>query len=104
MIFRQRLRMALFAQQALVCTVSLVLALSCSRVDNSRVDNAQRLNGSPEAPFLAAEPVVLSPEEQTDDALAATRRSDANANGQLPQLTPQEHMKRAAIYQANRAF
>jgi soluble lytic murein transglycosylase-like protein/outer membrane protein assembly factor BamD (BamD/ComL family) len=95
--------MALFAQQALVCTVSLMLALSCARVDK-HVENSQPMNGSPEAPFMAAEPVALSPEDQTDDALASTRRSDANANGQLPQLTPQEHMKRAAIYQTNRAF
>jgi soluble lytic murein transglycosylase-like protein len=92
--------MALFAQQVLVCTVSLMLTLACVRVDDS-----QNVNSALAAPFMSSESFTLSPEDQTDDALAATRRSDANANdGQLPQLTPQEHMRRAAIYQANRAF
>jgi soluble lytic murein transglycosylase len=106
MNFRRGLKMALFAQQVLVCSVSLLLALSCARVDNS-----QPANNATAAPLLssgeAAEPVILSPEDQTEEALAAARRADeqgGGTNGQLPQLTPQEHMRRAAIYQANRAF
>src|SRR5205085_5371570 len=41
------------------------------------------------------------------EALAATRRADGSGRAPdagPPQLTPQEHMRRAAIYQANRAF
>jgi soluble lytic murein transglycosylase len=100
--------MALITQQALVCVAALLLAFSCARVDNSRTSNvAQTSDGAPPDEFSAAAPVVLSPEDQTDNALAATRSADAaerGGDGQLSQLTPQEHMRRAAIYQANRAF
>jgi soluble lytic murein transglycosylase len=106
------MKMALPAQQILVCTASLMLALSCASVDSSRTSNAPNdtSNDGPHAPVFtseAAEPVVLSPEDQTEDALNTTRRADESARaegGGLPQLTPQEHMRRAAIYQANRAF
>jgi soluble lytic murein transglycosylase len=94
--------MALLIQQAAASVVALMLALSCVRVDESR-----SANSAPVAPFLSSEPVALSAEEQTEDALAAMRRSDSGgrgADGELPRLTPQEHMRRAAIYQANRAF
>ncbi|HYY94082.1 MAG TPA: transglycosylase SLT domain-containing protein [Pyrinomonadaceae bacterium] len=101
--------MALFAQQALICAVALMLALSCARVGNpppaNVADNANE--AQPDSPSSAPETFALSPADQTDEALAAARRSDAEgrgAGGQLPQLTPQEHMRRAAIYQANRAF
>src|SRR5215218_3816285 len=103
------MKMALLAQQILVCAVSLLLALSCASVNPSNASN-DTSNGGPHAPVLtseAAEPVVLSPEDQTEDALNSTRRSDESgraAGGGLPQLTPQEHLRRAAIYQANRAF
>ncbi|HZT59010.1 MAG TPA: transglycosylase SLT domain-containing protein [Pyrinomonadaceae bacterium] len=100
--------MALITQQALVCVTALLLALSCARVDSSRTSNAaENSNATPPDDFSAAATFVLSPEDQTDAALAATRSADASArgsDGQLPQLTPQEHMRRAAIYQANRAF
>jgi soluble lytic murein transglycosylase len=100
--------MTLFAQQALVCIAALLLALSCARVNNSQLSNGtQTSNVAPPDEFSAAPAVVLSPEDQTDDALAATRRADGSArasDGSLAQLTPQEHMRRAAIYQANRAF
>jgi soluble lytic murein transglycosylase len=103
------MKMALTAQQILVCAASLLLALSCASVNNSRASNTSN-DATPHAPVLsseAAEPVVLSPEDQTEDALNSTRRADESARvegGALPQLTPQEHMRRAAIYQANRAF
>ncbi|HYX40598.1 MAG TPA: hypothetical protein VE821_02815, partial [Pyrinomonadaceae bacterium] len=94
--------MALFAQQALVCIAALLLALSCARVNNSQLSNGtQTSNVAPPDEFSAAPTVVLSPEDQTDDALAATRRADGSArasDGGLAQLTPQEHMRRAAIY------
>ncbi|HST53868.1 MAG TPA: transglycosylase SLT domain-containing protein [Pyrinomonadaceae bacterium] len=99
--------MAFIAQKALACAASLLLALSCVRVDDSRTSNiVQTSNVAPADESGAAAPVVLSPEDQTDDALAATRSADASGRGGggLPQLTPQEHMRRAAIYQANRAF
>src|SRR3712207_2692569 len=106
------MKMALLAQQVLVCAASLLLALSCASVNTSNATNtsSDASNGGTHAPVLmseAAEPVVLSPEDQTEDALNTTRRSDASGRaegGGLPQLTPQEHMRRAAIYQANRAF
>jgi len=94
--------MALLIQQAAVSVVALLLALSCARVDDSR-----SANSAPAVPFLSSEPITLTAEEQTEDALATMRRSDSSgrgADGQLPKLTPQEHMRRAAIYQANRAF
>src|ERR1051325_9030826 len=104
---RQGLRMALFIQQALVCAASLLLALSCARTEPA-ANNTHAPGGSPDVPLLtAAEPVVLSPEDQTEDALNSTRRADESGRaegGRLPQLTPQEHMRRAAIYHANRAF
>src|SRR2546421_9122830 len=108
-VFRRSLKMALFIQQALVCFAALLLALSCARVGNPPPANvADDANvAPPDSPSSAPEVFTLSPEDQTDEALAAARRSDAEgrgASGQPPQLTPQEHMRRAAIYQANRAF
>jgi soluble lytic murein transglycosylase len=104
------MKMALLAQQIFLCAASLLLALSCASVDPSRTSNSSNDAAAPHAPVFtseAAEPVVLSPEDQTEDALNTTRRADESARaegGGLPQLTPQEHMRRAAIYQANRAF
>ena len=93
------------AQQVIVCAMASLLALSCARVGDA----------PPAAPSAGPAPYVLSgdeapplsPEEQTEDALALTRRADAEGRpgpGQLPRLTPQEHMRRAAIYHTNRAF
>jgi soluble lytic murein transglycosylase len=101
------MKMALLAQQIFVCTASLLLALSCASVDTSRTSNNDAAPHAPVFTSEAAEPIVLSPEDQTEDALNTTRRADESARsegGGLPQLTPQEHMRRAAIYQANRAF
>jgi soluble lytic murein transglycosylase len=53
--------------------------------------------------FVESAPEVA----QGDDALVNTRRLDRtgrSADGQLAQLAPVEHMRRAAAYQANRAF
>src|ERR1044072_99195 len=103
------MKMALLAQQILVCAASLLLALSCASVETSRTANASNDAASHTPAFTseAAEPVVLSPEDQTEDALNSARRADESGRGDgggLPQLTPQEHMRRAPIYQANRAF
>lgn len=53
--------------------------------------------------------LTVSATSQTlsESALAAVRRSDAearDAKGNVPRLTPTEHMRRAGIYLANRAF
>lgn len=100
--------MALFIQQVLVCAASLLLALSCARVEPAAHNANNPAAGSPDAPLLsAAEPITLSPEDQTEDALNNVRSADSSARAGgsgVPQLTPAEHMRRAAIYQANRAF
>jgi soluble lytic murein transglycosylase-like protein len=101
--------MALFIQQVLVCAAALLLALSCARVEPAANSNANNVvGGSPDAPLLsAAEPITLAPEDQTEDALNNVRRADTEARadgGGVPPLTPSEHMRRAAIYHANRAF
>src|SRR5919205_2577346 len=99
------MRMVLMVQQVLLCFASLLLALSCASVGTT--PNAANAPHVPAFTSEAAETVVLSPEDQTEDALNSTRRADESGRtegGGLPQLTPQEHMRRAAIYQANRAF
>jgi len=96
--------MFLNAQPALVCTLALVFALSCARVENTQP-------GGGVAPATTAageaDAVVLSADDQSDGALAVTRRLDAEgraAGGGLPRLAAPEHMRRAGIYHANRAF
>src|SRR5436305_13726495 len=107
---RHGFKIALLTQQAFVCVVALLLAPSCARVDDSRMSNGtQASNVAPSEQFDAAEaaaPFVLSPEDQTDDALAATRRADESGrapDGRPPLLTPQEHTRRPARSRANRA-
>jgi soluble lytic murein transglycosylase len=54
--------------------------------------------------LITVQAVAQSPSET---ALAAVRRSDASAGGatgDVPKLAPAEHMRRAAVYLANRAF
>ncbi len=60
--------------------------------------------GAPSAPPTAE---ASAEDAQGDEALAAARRLDRlarNADGTLRPLPPEEHMRRAAIYFANRAF
>lgn len=48
-----------------------------------------------------------TPQSSSETALSGVRRSDAaarDANGNVSRLTPAEHMRRAAVYLANRAF
>jgi soluble lytic murein transglycosylase len=100
--------MALFIQQVSLCAAALLLALSCARVEPAANSANNSAFSSPDAPLLSeAEPFTLAPEDQTEDALNNVRRADetARAGGSgVPQLTPAEHMRRAAIYHANRAF
>jgi soluble lytic murein transglycosylase len=100
--------MVFFIQQVFVCAAMLLLALSCARVEPNANNNGTHAASTNEAPLLsAAEPIVLSPEDQTEDALNTIRRADESGRtggAGLPQLTPAEHMRRAAVYHANRAF
>ncbi|HYJ88585.1 MAG TPA: transglycosylase SLT domain-containing protein [Pyrinomonadaceae bacterium] len=51
--------------------------------------------------------VALNPQSSSDASLAAVRRQDRearNARGVITRLTPEEHLRRASIYHANRAF
>src|ERR1044071_1212493 len=104
---RRRLRMALFIQQVSLCAAALLLALSCARVEPAANNANNSAFSSPDAPLLSeAEPFTLAPEDQTEDALNNVRRADETARaggGGVPQLTPAEHMRRAAIYQIGRA-
>ncbi len=92
-------------QLLLVCSSALYFTLACMRATTT-APSPSPMPSTPVAMSEAAELVVLSADEQTDDALANVRRADAEAQtgGDLPQLTPQEHLRRAAIYHANRAF
>ena len=101
--------MAIIIQQALVCATALLLALSCASVEPAANHNGGvPAAAAPDAVLLSdAEPVVLAAEDQTEDALNTVRRADESARAGapgVPQLTPTEHMRRAAIYHVNRAF
>ncbi|MDT7605277.1 MAG: soluble lytic murein transglycosylase [Acidobacteriota bacterium] len=64
-------------------------------------------NATTESPAAAVFFESLPDEQQGDDALANARRLDHEnrpANGELPNVSAQEHMRRAAVYLANRAF
>src|SRR5882672_7488316 len=57
------------------------------------------------SPFAAAHP--QSKQANSDASLAAVRREDRlarNAKGTITRLSPEEHLRRAGIYHANRAF
>lgn len=83
--------------------VALAITPACVPVEtpHASVSNASNVT-STEAPF------ELAPETaQGDDALSNARRLDREGrsiDGQLAQLAPAEHMRRAAAYHANRAF
>jgi soluble lytic murein transglycosylase len=82
-----------------VCLPALALSIACARIEHLPATNS--------SPIVEADAVVLSADDQTEDALLLTRRLDdagRGTNRQLPKLAPQEHMRRAAIYHANRAF
>ena len=99
--------MAATAQLLLVCASALSFTPACARMETTSTTNAA---APPVAAIVyteSADPVVLTPEEQTEAALDSVRRSDRDGrttDGQLSVLTPQEHMRRGAIYHANRAF
>ncbi|HEV3468064.1 MAG TPA: transglycosylase SLT domain-containing protein [Pyrinomonadaceae bacterium] len=95
--------MFLNAQHTLVCALALALSLACARVETPPAGGG----GATAAAVEAGDAFVLSADDQSDGALAVTRRMDAEGRGgggELPRLSAQEHMRRAAIYHANRAF
>ncbi len=86
---------------AAVCVSTLAFALACMRAENPRPDV------SPVASAFAPAEATLVAENQTDDALANTRRMDKaerTAEGQLARLSAEDHLRRAATYHTNRAF
>src|ERR1051326_7286754 len=84
---RHGLKMAFITQQALVCITALLLALSCARVDSPRTSNAAGTpDGAPPDDFSAPATFALSPDDQTDAALAAARTADATGRGSDGQL------------------
>lgn len=101
---RRRLyAMTPLAQIFFICLTTLAPS-SCVRVEPTVGGDAAAAYAS-----VAAAPsnIVLSADDQTDGALTAARQADLSGRdpaGQLPQLTPDEHLRRAAIYQTNRAF
>ncbi len=83
----------------ILLALSGLLPLACTRVEPAR-----------DAPPSAAAAAFFEPlptADQGDDALVLARRLDTQGRGvadALPQLSPQEHIRRAAVYLANRAF
>jgi soluble lytic murein transglycosylase len=94
---------ALIAHLLLALLPTLLLPNACTRLAPTTMP------ASEQQPALTGELFVepTSPLDQGDDALALTRRLDAQGrgiDGGLPQLSPTEHMQRATVYLANRAF
>ncbi|HEX5707642.1 MAG TPA: transglycosylase SLT domain-containing protein [Pyrinomonadaceae bacterium] len=82
----------------------LALSTACARVENT---SAGANSNAVAASVASADVVVLSSDMSGDDALSVMRRLDRagrTGDGQLPQLSPEEHMRRAAVYHSNRAF
>ncbi|HEY0099135.1 MAG TPA: hypothetical protein VGB76_09295, partial [Pyrinomonadaceae bacterium] len=80
--------------------VALALTPACAPVETPHASVAN---------VASTEVLIESAPEaaQGDDALSNARRldrADRAADGQLAQLAPAEHMRRAAAYHANRAF
>ena len=92
--------LALIAQTLLISFITL-LPQGCTRAPAPlALSNANAPAGEP-----SFEP--LTTDDQSDDALALARRLDSQGrgiDGELPQLSPAEHMRRANVYLANRAF
>ncbi len=87
---------------ALVCAS----ALSCAPVEKTP-DNGRPAASAAALSMPAASATLIPSEDQMDGALTTTRRvdrSERDANGQLPQLPPAEHLRRATVYHTNRAF
>lgn len=82
--------------------VALAITPACAPVATPQASVSNVSNVTNAALFESASEV-----EQGDDALSNARRLDRagrSIDGQLAQLAPAEHMRRAAAYHANRAF
>lgn len=96
---RKRIMFASATQLLFACLASLNFMFACARVEPPKLDSTQAVN----AVFFEAVPT----DDQSDAALAKARQLDQqgrSVDGQLAQLPAQEHLRRAAIYLANRAF
>ena len=87
---------------------TLALGLACLAPANNPTNAPADavLSSSPLASEAPAEEAALDP-QASDSALVEVRRLDRqgrNPSGELAALTPQEHMRRAAVYHGNRAF
>lgn len=84
--------------------IALALApASCAPANTSHTSVSSFAGNLAGTVFVEPPPEVV----QGDDALANARRMDRagrSRDGQLAQLAPVEHMRRAAAYHANRAF
>jgi soluble lytic murein transglycosylase-like protein len=97
--------MLIFAQQLAACAAALFFTIGCARVETTPTAPGEA--GPPATDFsTAADAIVVTADEQNDAALAVTRKLDeeGRTGGQVPRLSAQEHMRRAGIYHANRAF
>jgi peptidoglycan lytic transglycosylase len=84
----------------------MTLLFALALVFATGVPSALRAAALPEAGF-SSWMALGAPQFANDSTLAAVRRSDRSArdaSGKLLQLAPAEHMRRASIYLANRAF
>jgi soluble lytic murein transglycosylase len=85
----------------LLSSLLLVYVLSFTPVDDRAV-TANSIKASVQSMLALAPPAA-----QGDDALGVVRGADRagrTADGKLGQLLPQEHLRRAGVYMANRAF
>ena len=90
----------------LLSTLALGLACLVPAPSNTNAPADATLSSSPVVSEAPSEPVALDP-QASDSALAEVRRLDRqgrNSSGEIAVLTPQEHMRRAAVYHGNRAF
>ncbi|HEY0079987.1 MAG TPA: transglycosylase SLT domain-containing protein [Pyrinomonadaceae bacterium] len=87
----------------LVCASTFALSLACVRTHES--PRAAQTNSAAPEPIAFAE--FFTADAQGDEALANVRsldRAARTAEGAFTQLPPEEHIRRAAVYHANRAF
>jgi soluble lytic murein transglycosylase-like protein len=83
--------------------VALALTPACTPVDAPHEVSVANVSNVTSTDLFESAPEA----EQGDDALSNARRLDRASraiDGQLAQLAPAEHMRRAAAYHANRAF
>ena len=94
----------------LLCASALALSLACARAGDTHTATAGPSPANVDAPApseLFESDLLAEADAQGDDALAAARSADRTnraPDGALALLSPAEHMRRAGVYHANRAF